>query len=188
MATVSSRPQKIVVLGDPKFVEVCVHMPGPLYEQHIKLHAEVLRAHCKDWKFCSHYSTLPDIRPKTIWKGIYCEYIRLALSVVFECDAYKWCDVQTHCVLHNLFWLAEHHICKDWESLIIHVHAKGRDFFVSSAMIEFVNAARKKKLSAVHSTKLYDDLRTRQKELDSAGYRARVILSPPDTPVFHEYS
>ena len=175
MATVSSRPQKIVLLGDPKFVEVCVHMSGPVYQQHLKLYAQTLRTHCTNWTRCDYYFELPDVRSAgKNWKGYYCEYVRLALSGVFKCDAYKWCAVQTHCVLHDLLVLAEQHIFIGWVDVIRRVHAKGRDFFVSPAMIHFVNAARKKKLSVVHATRLHDDLhadlRRRQKVLVSAGW------------------
>ena len=175
MATVSSRPQKIVLLGDPKFVEVCVHMSGPVYQQHLKLYAQTLRTHCTNWTRCDYYFELPDVRSAgKNWKGLYCEYVRLALSGVFKCDAYKWCAVQTHCVLHDLLVLAEQHIFIGWVDVIRRVHAKGRDFFVSPAMIHFVNAARKKKLSVVHATRLHDDLhadlRRRQKVLVSAGW------------------
>ena len=175
MTTVSSRPQKIVLLGDPKFVEVCVHMSGPVYQQHLKLYAQTLRTHCTNWTRCDYYFELPDVRSAgKNWKGYYCEYVRLALSGVFKCDAYKWCAVQTHCVLHDLLVLAEQHIFIGWVDVIRRVHAKGRDFFVSPAMIHFVNAARKKKLSVVHATRLHDDLhadlRRRQKVLVSAGW------------------
>ena len=175
MATVSSRPQKIVLLGDPKFVEVCVHMSGPVYQQHLKLYAQTLRTHCTNWTRCDYYFELPDVRSAgKNWKGLYCEYVRLALSGVFKCDAYKWCAVQTHCVLHDLLVLAEQHIFIGWVDVIRRVHAKGRDFFVSPAMIHFVNAARKKKLSVVDATRLHDDLhadlRRRQKVLVSAGW------------------
>ena len=175
MATVSSRPQKIVLLGDPKFVEVCVHMSGPVYQQHLKLYAQTLRTHCTNWTRCDYYFELPDVRSAgKNWKGLYCEYVRLALSGVFKCDAYKWCWVQTDCVLHDLLVLAEQHIFIGWVDVIRRVHAKGRDFFVSPAMIHFVNAARKKKLSVVDATRLHDDLhadlRRRQKVLVSTLY------------------
>ena len=175
MATVSSRPQKIVLLGDPKFVEVCVHMSGPVYQQHLKLYAQTLRTHCTNWTRCDYYFELPDVRSAgKNWKGYYCEYVRLALSGVFKCDAYKWCAVQTHCVLHDLLVLAEQPVFIGWVDVIRRVHAKGRDFFVSPAMIHFVNAARKKKLSVVDATRLHDDLhadlRRRQKVLVSAGW------------------
>ena len=175
MATVSSRPQKIVLLGDPKFVEVCVHMSGPVYQQHLKLYAQTLRTHCTNWTRCDYYFELPDVRSAgKNWKGLYCEYVRLALSGVFKCDAYKWCAVQTHCVLHDLLVLAEQPVFIGWVDVIRRVNAKGRDFFVSPAMIHFVNATRNKNLSVAHATRLHDDLhadlRRRQKVLVSAGW------------------
>ena len=171
MVSVSSRPQKIVDLGDPKSAEVCVRMSDRLYKQHFKLYAEVLYRQLKNWILTAHYTELPDNRNGAIWKGIYDAQVRLALSWIFKCDAYQWCNAQYHCVCHDLLVLVEQHIVKDWYDLILHVHVKGIDFFVTRAMKDFVYAVQNKKLTNTHFASLRADLGRRQKELESAGCR-----------------